>query len=118
MNKTSCGTLGYCAPEVVSGFSKLKKKLIFQAYDGFIADIWSAGVILFAMLSGGSILVVDLIFFLELPFDPKHTYEIVKSGKIDIEYPDIIPVNKHLNSENSLVQRICCKKFFKNQKKE
>lgn len=72
LSKTACGTLGYCAPEVV----------LDSGYDGFISDIWSAGVILYAMLSG------------ELPFDPQDTYTIAKTGKVKLNYPSTIPVKK------------------------
>ncbi len=48
---TACGSPCYAAPEMIAG----------KKYKGLMVDIWSAGVILFAMLCG------------YLPFDDQNT---------------------------------------------
>lgn len=49
--KTACGSPCYAAPEMIAG----------KRYEGIMVDIWSSGVILFAMLCG------------YLPFDDNET---------------------------------------------
>ncbi|KHN31882.1 CBL-interacting serine/threonine-protein kinase 5 [Glycine soja] len=75
---TPCGTPAYVAPEV------LKKK----GYDGSKADIWSCGVILFALLSG------------YLPFQGENVMRIYsKSFRADYAFPEwISPGAKNLIS--------------------
>ncbi|KAG6820295.1 hypothetical protein H0H93_002733 [Arthromyces matolae] len=62
---TSCGSPHYASPEIVNG----------QPYTGNATDIWSCGVILYALLTG------------RLPFDDKNVRVLlskVKSGKYDM----------------------------------
>ena len=54
--ETSCGSPHYAAPEVIRG----------GRYVGMQADVWSSGVVLFALLTGG------------LPFDHENTRQLLK----------------------------------------
>jgi len=81
---TSCGSPHYAAPEVVNG----------QQYRGDKADIWSTGIILFAMLNGF------------LPFDGGSlgkTLQLVKKG--DYYLPPTLSVEA-----SDLIQRILQKR--------
>ncbi|KEF61281.1 CAMK/CAMKL/GIN4 protein kinase [Exophiala aquamarina CBS 119918] len=81
---TSCGSPHYAAPEVVNG----------QQYRGDKADIWSTGIILFAMLNGF------------LPFDGGSlgkTLQMVKKG--DYYLPPTLSVEA-----SDLIQRILQKR--------
>ncbi|KAK5459837.1 serine/threonine-protein kinase gin4 [Exophiala xenobiotica] len=81
---TSCGSPHYAAPEIILG----------QQYRGDMADIWSTGIILFAMLNGF------------LPFDGgtvQNTLRLVKKG----EY--YLPPNLSIEASD-LIQRILQKR--------
>lgn len=81
---TSCGSPHYAAPEIILG----------QKYRGDMADIWSTGIILFAMLNGF------------LPFDGgtlQNTLRLVKKG----EY--YLPPNLSIEASD-LIQRILQKR--------
>lgn len=65
--ETSCGSPHYASPEVVRG----------ERYSGTATDIWSCGVILFALMTG------------RLPFDDKNLKTLlqkVKSGRFEIPH--------------------------------
>ena len=57
--KTSCGSPNYAAPEVISG----------KLYAGPEVDVWSSGVILYALLCG------------TLPFDDDNTNKLFQKVK-------------------------------------
>ncbi|KAH7108311.1 Pkinase-domain-containing protein [Auriculariales sp. MPI-PUGE-AT-0066] len=59
MLQTSCGSPHYASPEIVCG----------KHYEGAPSDIWSCGVILFALLSG------------RLPFDDKDIHVLLRKVK-------------------------------------
>ncbi|KAG0235424.1 hypothetical protein BGX31_004238 [Mortierella sp. GBA43] len=68
--ETSCGSPHYASPEVVTGLK----------YDGSSSDIWSCGIILYALLAG------------HLPFDDENIRQLlnkVKAGKFHM--PTDIP---------------------------
>ena len=70
MLETSCGSPHYACPEVIRG----------EKYDGRKADVWSCGVILYALLVGA------------LPFDDdnlKQLLEKIKKGSFTI--PSYVP---------------------------
>ncbi|VDN57719.1 unnamed protein product [Dracunculus medinensis] len=72
MLETSCGSPHYACPEVIRG----------EKYDGRKADVWSCGVILYALLVGA------------LPFDDdnlRNLLEKVKKGAFHV--PSFIPVD-------------------------
>jgi len=76
--RTSCGSPNYAAPEVISG----------KLYAGPEVDIWSCGVILYALLCG------------TLPFDDEHLptlFRKIKSG--------VFPIPDYLNK--SVVNLLC-----------
>lgn len=76
MLKSHCGSLPYCAPEILNS----------SPYFGIETDIWASGVILFAILTGN------------FPFDQKGQQEstdLIK--KCDYTIPkNIHPFAKHL----------------------
>lgn len=76
MLETSCGSPHYASPEIVAG----------KSYHGSSSDIWSCGIILFALLTG------------HLPFDDDNIRKLllkVQEGKFQMP-PDLSPHAKDL----------------------
>ncbi len=67
--KTACGSPCYAAPEMIAG----------KRYDGTMVDLWSCGVILFALLAG------------YLPFEDPNTSNLYKKIlSADFEMPGFL----------------------------
>ena len=82
--ETSCGSPHYAAPEIVSGLP----------YRGFASDVWSCGVILFALLTG------------RLPFDEDNGNVrdlLLKVQRGQFEMPDATEISK---DAQNLISRI------------
>ncbi|KAK3819838.1 MAG: SNF1 related protein kinase [Benniella sp.] len=62
--ETSCGSPHYASPEVVTGLK----------YDGSSSDIWSCGIILYALLAG------------HLPFDDENIRQLLSKVKAQIPH--------------------------------
>ena len=77
-----CGTLAYIAPEV----------LLNKGYQGFGVDIWSSGILLYAMLNGG------------VPFKGNSVYEL-KEKIIKGEFKEIKNIS---NEANNIIKRLLC----------
>lgn len=78
--KTACGSPCYAAPEMIGG----------KKYEGLLADIWSSGIILYAMVCGF------------LPFEDANTailYKKILSGEFEIPdhlSPEIVNLLKNV----------------------
>eukprot|EP00177_Eucheuma_denticulatum_P006981 GFKZ01012695.1.p1 GENE.GFKZ01012695.1~~GFKZ01012695.1.p1 ORF type:complete len:475 (-),score=70.73 GFKZ01012695.1:134-1558(-) len=101
--ETSCGSPQYCAPEVIGG----------QAYEGAPADVWSLGVVLYAMTTGG------------VPFDDDNLHRLmakVNSGAFYIPEPvpedlaDVIRSMLRIDpKERATLEEIKKSKWFESQ---
>jgi serine/threonine protein kinase len=92
--KTACGSPNYAAPEVISG----------KAYSGMEVDIWSCGVILYAMVCGS------------LPFDDDSMSTLftkIKEGKYYMPFNITLDVKDLINRmlQPNPVKRISIKEI-------
>ncbi|WFD44407.1 non-specific serine/threonine protein kinase [Malassezia psittaci] len=102
MLETSCGSPHYASPEIVSG----------KSYDGTSSDIWSCGIILFALLCG------------RLPFDDPNIQTLlskVRTGKftmpehLEPDAQNLIARMLEVNPQRRATMReICAHPWFTN----
>jgi len=80
MLKTACGSPCYAAPEMIKGLR----------YHGLMTDIWSSGVVLFAMVAG------------YLPFEDKNTSKLYQK----IQGPDYTMPSSFSDNLKDLIKRV------------
>lgn len=98
MLETSCGSPHYASPEIIKGIK----------YDGPAADIWSCGVILYALLTGN------------LPFDDENIRRLLSKVKAGMYFiPDhVSPIAKDLIKRMLIIdpeKRITMKEIMRHQ---
>ncbi|XP_030044139.1 testis-specific serine/threonine-protein kinase 4 [Microcaecilia unicolor] len=65
LSQTYCGSYAYACPEILLG----------NPYNPFLADVWSMGVILYALLTG------------HLPFDDTNLRKLLKEMQTEVSFP-------------------------------
>uniref|UniRef100_A0A1B6LUN4 Protein kinase domain-containing protein n=1 Tax=Graphocephala atropunctata TaxID=36148 RepID=A0A1B6LUN4_9HEMI len=76
LSETFCGSYAYASPEILKGIP----------YDPTLSDVWSMGVVLFAMVFG------------KLPFDDTNYNKLVRQVQSKVKFPTEPPISEQCKS--------------------